>query len=237
MRCGSAPLAGAGITSQGLSAPRSFKVHGYAVDSCSVAIRPGYWIALALAVVLFVCLGVVGVVLRTINNQQVQHNDSAARELAAIRWPAQLYESPGDGCAVICLRDQEPVTVAVQTAAHALGIKNAIATTQPGYDGAPEAAITATFDGVPVTVFAYTQLVYPSTVDGTPTEVTYVEVTLNPSSILSPRSQATQSPSRNVGATSPARRTANVRRTRRGVAGCDLRWTANLRTPCEQTRH
>ena len=167
-----------------------FKVHDHAVDVCSVAIRRGYWIALALAVALFACLGAVGAVLNAINNQQLQRNASAARELAAIRWPAQLHQSPGDGCAAICLRDYEPVTVAVQTAAHALGIKNATATTHPGYDGAPVATITATFDGVPVILTAYPLLEYPSTLDGTPTEVTYVEVILRPSSILSPAQPA-----------------------------------------------
>jgi len=168
--------------------PRSVKVHDPTVDVCNVGIRRGYRIALALAVALFAFVGVVGAVVRSINNHEVQHNASAARQLAAIRWPAQLKQSPGDGCAAICLRDSEPVAVglAVQTAAHALGITNATAKIGPGYDGAPEATIAATFDGVPVTLTAYARVEYPPTLDGTPTEVTYVEVALSPSTILNP---------------------------------------------------
>ncbi len=154
-------------------------------------IRRGYVIALAFGLALFVFCVVAGIVLGAIDKKQRAQNDRAARELSAIHWPAQLHPVHADGCAAICLKDYEPVEAAAQRAAGALGIKNATATTAPGYDGAPVATVSGMFDGVPVTVTAYPHVEYPSTwPSGSPISFSSVEVVLRPSTLLSPAEPA-----------------------------------------------
>jgi hypothetical protein len=156
-----------------------------------VAIRKGYLIALAVGLALFAFFVVGGIVIGVVYHHQRERNDRAARELSAIQWPAQFHPEHADGCAAICLKDYEPVEPAAQQAAGALGIKYAKATIQPGYDGAPVATISGSFDGVPVTVTAYPRLEYPPIGDsGPPTPVSYVEVVLRPSTVLSPAEPA-----------------------------------------------
>lgn len=155
------------------------------------AIRRGYWIALAIGLALFGFYVVAGIVLGAVDSHQREQNDRAARELSAIHWPAELHRSSTDGCSALCFKDYEPVEAAAQRAADALGIKNATATTHPGYDGAPVATVSGMFDGVPVTVTAYPRVAYPSTGGSRPpTPVSYVEVVLRPSTLLSPAEPA-----------------------------------------------
>ena len=166
------------------------KIRDQIVETGSVTIRPGYWIALAIAVTLFACTAIAGAVLTTIDRHQRAHNDLALRGLTATRWPIQLHPWQSNGCGWtkvrLCFKNYETVEGAARRAAAAMGLKNATSRTYPGYDGAPVAEVSGTFDGVPATVTAFPRVEYSASGDGEATKLVDVEVNLRPWTILSP---------------------------------------------------